>query len=210
MANNTSEIGAEDGSAEPLQQGDLPELTDAQKRMAMGAMSKMISASIGDMVVLMSRAPTHKHYSLADIEWMVLPPVLSGQFYISEAAHQELGTRAPLAFVTWARVSDEVDARLSDPERHSSMRLRPEEWTSGNHFWLIDLVGDPRGLSNALSTLMDGPLKDKTVKVVTRDASGSGAVETLAELLDRAQEMQAGAQAGSGASSENMNVGEEG
>gem|GEM_PF-1160802 len=209
MANNTSEIGAEDGSAEPLQQGDLPELTNEQKRMAMGAMSKLISASIGDMVVLMSRAPSHKHYSLADIEWMVLPPVLSNQFYISEAAHQELGTRAPLAFVTWARVSDEVDARLSDPERHGSMRLRPEEWSSGDHFWLIDLVGDPRGLSNGLHGLMDGPFKDKTVKVVTRDASGSGAVETLEGLLARAQEISAKAQAGSDASSDNMNVGEE-
>jgi hemolysin-activating ACP:hemolysin acyltransferase len=37
------------------------------------AASKLFAASVGDMVVVLSRSPSHKHYSLADIEWMVLP-----------------------------------------------------------------------------------------------------------------------------------------
>jgi hypothetical protein len=34
------------------------------------AASRLFAASIGDMIVLQSRSSAHKHYSLADIEWM--------------------------------------------------------------------------------------------------------------------------------------------
>ena len=64
--------------------GGPPELTPEQARLAVGAMSKLVSASVGDVVVVMSRAPSHEHYSLADIEWMVLPPVLADQFYVGD------------------------------------------------------------------------------------------------------------------------------
>jgi hypothetical protein len=42
------------------------------------ALSKLFAASIDDMVVVLSRSPAHRHYSLADIEWMVLPPATAG------------------------------------------------------------------------------------------------------------------------------------
>ena len=80
------------------------------------ALSKLVAASIGDMIVVLSRSPAHKHYSLADIEWMVLPPVFTGQFYLVEAAHKERGFRAPIAAVTWAFVSEEIDRRLAGQE----------------------------------------------------------------------------------------------
>lgn len=37
------------------------------------AMSRLISANIGDMVVVFSRSPAHKHLGLADVERTVLP-----------------------------------------------------------------------------------------------------------------------------------------
>lgn len=89
----------------------------AVKRLAGAAMSKLISATVGDVVIVFSKSPSHKHHALADIEWMVLPPVLAGQVYVAEAAHKEHGGRAPLAVVTWARESDEVDQKL---HAHSS------------------------------------------------------------------------------------------
>ncbi|WP_158816036.1 toxin-activating lysine-acyltransferase [Methylocapsa sp. S129] len=50
------------------------------------AASKLFAASIGDIVVVLSRSPAHKHYSLAHIEWMALPPVAAGQFYVAAGA----------------------------------------------------------------------------------------------------------------------------
>lgn len=145
------------------------------------AISKLISASIGDLVVVMSKSPAHKHYSLADIEWMILPPVLAGQFYVAEATDPETGFRAPIAAATWARVSPEVDARLRE-NAGNPIRLRPDEWTSGDIHWLIDLVGDARGLKVALNMLLNGPLEGQQTHIAVRDAAGAAKVETLQEL----------------------------
>ena len=41
------------------------------------AVSKLVSASIGDIAVVFSRSPRHKHYSLADIEWLIVPAVVT-------------------------------------------------------------------------------------------------------------------------------------
>lgn len=151
------------------------------------ALSKMIAAAIGDIVVVMSRAPGRKHHALGDIEWMVLPPVLARQFYVAEAAAKDTGFRAPIAVVTWARVSTEVDRRLTENAGREPVRLRPDEWTSGEQHWLIDLIGNPAGLRSALRDLRAGALKDKDVKVLVREQSGAARVATLAELAAEAQ-----------------------
>ena len=177
-----NEGGAEAGAAagEPGA-GAPPQGLQLDKTQVGAAISKLISASIGDLVVVMSKSPIHKHYSLADIEWMVLPPVLAGQFYVAEATNAETGFRAPIAAVTWARVSIEVDTRLRATAGRP-VRLRPDEWTSGDTFWLIDLIGDPRGLNVALCCLLDGPLKNRPAYVVVRDAAGAAKVETVQSL----------------------------
>lgn len=81
------------------------------------ALSKLVAASIGDMVVVLSRSPAHNYYSLADIERMVLPPVAAGQFYIVEAMDKERGFRASVAAVTWASVLDEVDKLIKKSKK---------------------------------------------------------------------------------------------
>jgi hemolysin-activating ACP:hemolysin acyltransferase len=146
------------------------------------ALSKLFAASIGDMVVILSRSSAHKHYSLADIEWMVLPPVTAGQFYVVEAADKERGFRAPVAIVTWAFVSSEVDARLRGQAGQLS-RLRPDEWKSGDIGWLIDAVGDGAGLEAALRWLKTGPFKERRLNLIARDKQGAAAVSTLEALI---------------------------
>lgn len=113
---------------------------------------------------------------------MVLPPVLAGQYYVAEAQDETTGARAPVACVTWAKVSDEVDQRLK-AHVGQPIRLRPEQWTGGTHHWLIDLVGEPRALAAALEMLSQGPFKNEIVKVVTRETSGAAKLQTLSKLL---------------------------
>jgi hemolysin-activating ACP:hemolysin acyltransferase len=123
-----------------------------------GAASKLLAASIGDIVMTPSRSPAHKHYSLANVEWMVLPAVTTGQFYVVEAAHKEHGFRAQIAFMTWAFVSEEVDQRLTKQGAGPGGRLRPDEWKSGGIAWLIDAVGSADG--TGLRWLKGGPFKE--------------------------------------------------
>ena len=153
------------------------------------AISKLISASIGDMVVVLSRSPAHKHYSLANIEWMVLPPVVAGQFYIVEAADKTHGFRAPVAAATWALVSEEVDAQLQKPAA-APRRLRPDQWRSGTIGWLIDAVGDPQGVRNAFEWLAAGPFKEQPLKMTVRGADGAAVLTDLRTLLAQSQALQ--------------------
>jgi cytolysin-activating lysine-acyltransferase len=146
------------------------------------AASKLVVASVGDIAVVFSRSPAHKHYALADIEWMILPPVLLGQSHVVEAMNKATGARAPIAVVTWAFVSGETDQRLSADLTHR-IRLRPDEWKSGNIAWIVDLVGAPAGMRHALQWLKAGPFKDKNLKLVVRDAMGVVRVETLVALM---------------------------
>lgn len=44
-------------------------------------------------------------------------------------------------FVLWARVAPEVDARLTQSERHL-IRLHHSEWQSGDICWIVEAVGD--------------------------------------------------------------------
>jgi cytolysin-activating lysine-acyltransferase len=145
------------------------------------AFSKLFAASIGDMVVVLSCSSAHKHYSLADIEWMVMPPVSAGQFYVVEAADQKHGFRAPIAVVSWAFVSDEAD-QLLQKQAESLRRLRPDQWNCGTTAWLIDAAGDAEGVRRALHWLAAGPFKERPLKMSLPGAGGT-TVTTLKDLL---------------------------
>jgi hemolysin-activating ACP:hemolysin acyltransferase len=150
------------------------------------AASKLFAASIGDMVVVLSRSHAHKHHTLADIEWMIIPPITSGQFHIVEAAHKEHGFRGPFGAVTWAMVSEEVDARLRQGLGQGlgqRLRLHPNEWKSGAIGWLIDAVGHAEAVGVAFRWLKAGPFKEQPLNLATRDKQGALVVSTMDRLI---------------------------
>jgi hypothetical protein len=109
-----------DGNLQELGKRFLGSLDETHRN---AAASKFFAAS-----PIFSRSPAHKHYSLADIEWTVVPPVAAGQFYVVEITDKERGFRAPVAAVTWALVSQEVDARLrTGPFKERSLNLIARE-----------------------------------------------------------------------------------
>ena len=140
----------------------------------------MVAASIGEIALVLSRSPETKHNFLADLEWLVLPAVFNRQFYVVQAASQETGFRAPIAFVTWALVSETVDRRL-EADLGQRIRLKPEEWKSGEIAWIVDLVGAPAGVRRALQWLKVRPFRERAAKLVVRDAKGAARVQVLSE-----------------------------
>jgi cytolysin-activating lysine-acyltransferase len=149
--------------------------------------SKLVSASIGDIAIVFSRSPTHKHYTYADLEWMILPAVISGQYYVAEFQHKDIGARAPAAAILWASVSDETDQRLA-ANPGQKIRLRPDEWASGEHLWIVDLAGDPRVIAHTLQMLATTRFKDAPVKLAMHDGAGGARVETLQNMLTASKE----------------------
>lgn len=159
------------------------QMSDARKRIAGGAVSKMVASAIGDMVTLYSKDPGHKHFSFADMEWKILPPIVNGQYHIETADDTEFGTLRPVSLVTWAKVSDELDKRLSAQAQGELVRLRPQEWASGEHVWLVDVVGTKEGVRKALKAIHQNQLSKTESKVPTRDKDGKLEINSLASLV---------------------------
>jgi len=107
---------------------------------------------------------------LADLEWMVVPPMRLGQCRVLRD-----GKGAPFAFASWASVNAEVEKRLEAGDR----RLRPEDWASGDRLWLIDLVSAERSVPLVLAELQKHVFKGRKVRTLLKrptlpNAAGPG------------------------------------
>ena len=98
-----------------------------------------INAGFGEIVALLARDPRHRHMSLGDLEWAVMPPLRAGQFLTMRGKIKDRDDLSvPLAVALWAKVSPEVDAKLeAQRAARASFRLAPHEWTSGEIPWLM-------------------------------------------------------------------------
>ncbi|AQS64782.1 toxin-activating lysine-acyltransferase [Agrobacterium tumefaciens] len=102
--------------------------------------------AIGHAVWLMSRSPLHKHLMITDIEWLVTPPIMLGQFHLWERAGN------PFGFASWALLGEEAEDRIVTK---GIRRLMPTDWKSGDQLWLIDFIcpfGGQEGLIEELKT----------------------------------------------------------
>ncbi len=88
--------------------------------------------SFAQIVAVLMRDPNFRNMRLADLQWLVLPPVMAGQFRLAQvpmpqdtkgqeagkapqgAKAQEGGVLVPMAVALWARVSPDIDKGLSE------------------------------------------------------------------------------------------------
>jgi cytolysin-activating lysine-acyltransferase len=98
----------------------------------------------GEIVWLMSQSAAHKHFAIADLEWMVMPAVLLNQYCLF---HDQA---RPVGAALWAFLSEEAEAKLS----LNPVRLRPDDWKSGDRCWLVDLIAPQATAENQLAATM--------------------------------------------------------
>lgn len=104
--------------------GLAPEAVEQAK----AALSKL--PILGPVIWLYGRDSTRRYRFIADLDHLVLPPVLLDQCRIY------FKSGVPWGYVSWAKVSGPVHERL----RGGVARLAPHEWNSGGHPWIIDVV----------------------------------------------------------------------
>lgn len=156
---------------------EAPQLSPEQlKKMA--ETSKRLSAAFGEIVSIFMRTPGYNKMPLADLEWLVVPAVAAGQFTVAEGQSKTNGFVHPVGAVLWARVSDELDGRMSaDPNQ--SVRLKPEEWTSGEKIWVMEAIGEPRIVDAILKRMSESAWSGRTVKFKTRNKEGKTVIALL-------------------------------
>lgn len=144
-----------------------------------------------NVVGILMRDPNFRNIQLADLQWLVIPPLMAGQSRIAHAgAPEQPGGAAndrrmiPVSVALWASVSDEIDARLAS-ELDKPVVLKPAEWKSGDNLWLMLIAGDPRATVTFLTQLEGREFKGKNVKVRARALNGQTEILTLSGFRDR-------------------------
>jgi hemolysin-activating ACP:hemolysin acyltransferase len=171
----------ETGGAAPILAPGTPAQRSAftsEDAARLAEMARRIAGTFGEIVALLMRAPQYRYAFLADLEWMVMPAIASGQLVLGEVQHKDSGISAPVAVIMWACVSDEVDARLT-ASLGTAIRLKPTEWTSGAHTWLVEQVGDAGVVQALIDRAFAGPLKGRTLKVAGKGPDGRPVIQTM-------------------------------
>ncbi|MGE5266010.1 MAG: toxin-activating lysine-acyltransferase [Deltaproteobacteria bacterium] len=140
--------------------------------------AKQLSSAFGEIVTLLMRSEAERQRSLADLEWMIVPALMAGQFAIAEAQSKETGAVAPMAAVLWAMVSEDVDRRLA-AELDKPVRLQPSEWRSGDIPWVIAALGEPNTTGQLLGQLSKTVFKERPAKLRTRGPDGKAFIGRL-------------------------------
>lgn len=140
--------------------------------------SKQIAAAFGEIVALAMRTQATRHHTLGDLEWLIAPAVLTGQFALAEAQAKTTGLVTPVGAVLWAMVSEDTDRRLT-AELEAPMRLRPDEWRAGTTPWIVLTLGDQRVVGGLLKQLTETVFKGRPPKLRARGADGRVTVGRL-------------------------------
>ena len=128
----------------------------------------------------MSQSPAHRQMFISDLEWLVMPPVLLGQFrlYYQEAPGQTPGTSPaatgaepqsrPAGVLLWASVSAEVAARLAQ----GTPRLKPGDWKSGEEVWVVEAIAPFGGAEAMVADLKANVFAGKEVRYLATGRMG--------------------------------------
>lgn len=144
---------------------DEKELAKHNLEQARDSLAKL--PILGPAMWLYSNTPDKKFMFVGDMQWVLLPPIILDQCRI----YTKNGI--PWAFITWAKVSDAIHARLSS----GVAKLAPHEWQSGEHIWLIDTVAPFGGVEGCIDDLRTTILADQHIHGFAPDiASGKIAI----------------------------------
>lgn len=142
--------------------------------------ARRATASFGQVVALMSRSEPHRRLPIGEVRWLVAPPARAGQILVAAKRVGAAGIVVPSAALLWARVSDEIDQKLSAATK--SVKLEPPVWTSGDNIWLIEAVGDPALIPGMIKRLGQDRWKGRVVKVRSRNPDGTLGVKAIGPL----------------------------
>lgn len=141
------------------------------------------SAAFGDVISVLMCAPKHRKLSLDALRTFLLPAIANNQFLIAKLRQQDKPGAVAAGVALWASVSDEVDRKLrANPGQ--PLKLTTEEWKSGPHLWLIDLVAPAALTASILDDLENKVARGRPMAAHIFTASNEAKITTLQELRE--------------------------
>jgi cytolysin-activating lysine-acyltransferase len=161
---NSPEAGA-------LQPTPAPALTP-ELMAQIGEMRSKIQVSIGQVLLAMMDLPRYRHISLADFSHLVVNPLLRNRVAIAHKSVTENGQtkvdeESIAGIAIWASVSPAVDAKIAEQTKAGvfPLRLAPEDWTSGDLPWLLDVIAADRQQATSVLANFRQLVGDKPIKI---------------------------------------------
>ena len=116
---------------------------DPELAAKLAAVRSHVRESFGNVVMTMMMLPRYRHQSVSDLQQLVLEPLIRDRVAIAYPGKTEDRTSADMVgLAIWASVSDEVEAKLREQIGAGvfPVRLKAEDWTSGDNNWLLDVI----------------------------------------------------------------------
>jgi hemolysin-activating ACP:hemolysin acyltransferase len=130
------------------------------------AFKTKLQASIGEVVLAMLNLPRYRNQTLADVMHLIVEPMTRDRIAIAKAGGEgKVEETAGIAI--WASVSDEVDAKIREQiqARVFPVRLKAEDWNSGETTWLLDVIAPSQKVATAVLANFKQVVKDKPVRI---------------------------------------------
>ena len=156
----------------PLTDQQREELAAYAKGQAQKVMAKI--PILGAVAWLMMQQSTTRHTLLSELEWRVMPALVLDQ------AKLYMGEEAPVAYVSWARLSEVAAERYQQAPHH----LANGDWQSGDQNWLIDLCTPFGGASYIITELRSTVFKGQPLHQFSLNETGQLSTVTWSALGD--------------------------
>ena len=191
------DAGKKQGSGSEGKQDAAPQLDPAIAEKIAGLRSH-VRESFGKVVMSMMMLPRYRHNTLADLQHLVLEPLTRDRIAIAQRQDADPAGQDIAGVAVWASLSDEAEGRLREQISAGTwpVRLKPEDWNSGQNNWLIDVIAADRKatasvIANFRQVVKEGSLKlhplitrlvdEETLKSMGASKGGERAPDSLPE-----------------------------
>ena len=102
-----------------------------------------VRESFGKAVMAMMMLPRYRGQTLGDLQHLVLEPLIRDRIAIARPADPASTPGSDIAgLAIWASVSEDADERIREQIKAGTfpVRLKPEDWNSGEINWLLDVI----------------------------------------------------------------------
>ncbi len=120
----------------------LPQQLDPEVAAKIASLRSHVRESFGKVAMAMMMMPRYRHQTLADLQHLVLEPLMRDRVAIAQRASDQPVAEDIAGVAIWASVSEECDARIRDQIKGGTwpLRLKADDWNSGQINWLIDVI----------------------------------------------------------------------
>ncbi|GAA6210310.1 hypothetical protein NBRC116602_00500 [Hyphomicrobiales bacterium 4NK60-0047b] len=156
--------------------GDAP--LDPKILAQIASVRSKVHESFGKIAMALMVLPRYRNLSIGDLNSVLLEPLIRDR--VAMASHKPEETEGSpanneplIGIAIWASVSEEVDQRIREQIKAGvfPVRLKPEDWTSGDINWLMDVIAPTQKLTTSVIANFKQVIKEGDMRmhpIITR------------------------------------------